>query len=189
MNPRTFAFLLVILTVEFVAIGLIATMGFGSSHFIGLIILNLTIVGVAVLIELMATSGGKNRQYEISNITLNGERVKSKGEKLIADYFYHKNIRYIYERPARTTGLISRHVSYPDFYLPEFDVHVEYWGLVNAKDDKRRAEYVRSMKWKMAQYYNNDIKFISIYPHNLDNLDWILERELRDIKGENRRQR
>lgn len=112
--------------------------------------------------------------------------MKSNGEKLIADYLFQNNIQYMYEKPARTKNPVSRNISRPDFYLQDYDVYIEYWGMVNTRDEKTRTEYVRSMNWKMAQYYNNGIKFISIYPNNLDNLDSILRRELRDQAGRRR---
>jgi len=39
------------------------------------------------------------------------------------------------------------------------------------------------MKRKMASYYENNIKFISLYPSNFDNLDWIFRRKFRDVTG------
>ena len=110
--------------------------------------------------------------------------MKSKGEKQIADYFTSQNIRYIYEKEARRQGIIfSKHISNPDFYLPDHDVHVEYWGLVDADIKKVKDNYIATMKWKMRQYYEAGIKFISIYPKNLDNLDWIFRRKFEDITG------
>jgi DNA helicase-4 len=115
---------------------------------------------------------------------LNGETVKSKGEKKIADYFHENNIRYEYETSACSKGLLfSREISKPDFYLPDFNVYVEYWGMVNTENGRKRNGYVRNMKWKMAQYYENNIKFISLYPDNLCNLDWIFRAKLREVIG------
>jgi DNA helicase-4 len=75
--------------------------------------------------------------------------VKSIGERRIADYFERNNIRYVYEKEARTNALFfSSKISNPDFYLPDYDVYVEYWGLVNADDNHTRTRYVRSMKRK-----------------------------------------
>ncbi len=167
-----------------IAMMLLAGEGITSRPFVGWIILNLVIAGATFLRKFGSSSFYRSKsQYGTPSTTLNGEKVKSRGEKLIADYFHVNNIRYVYEKPARTKGLISRHISRPDFYLPDYDVHVEYWGMVNARDEETRAKYVRSMNWKMAQYYNNGIRFISIYPHNLEDLDRILDRELRDISG------
>ena len=67
--------------------------------------------------------------YGIECKTLAGEKVKSRGEKYIADYFFQKRIRYEYEKPAKTHAWIfAQKISKPDFYLPEYDVYVEYLG-------------------------------------------------------------
>ena len=102
--------------------------------------------------------------------------MRSKAEKIISSYFKKNNIRYLYERRVRGVGK-------PDFYLPEYDVYVEYWGLVNADDYFRRTKYVKSMRWKMAQYHSKKIKFISLYPWNLSNLDWVFRKKFAKITG------
>ena len=114
------------------------------------------------------------KEYGVKSVTEKGEEVKSIGERRIADYFSKNNINYVYEQEAKGRVLFFEYkISSPDFYLPDYDVYVEYWGLVNADDRWTRDEYVRNMKRKMAIYYQNSIKFISIYPRNLKNLDWI----------------
>ena len=85
---------------------------------------------------------------------------------------------------AKSKGIFfDSKTSSPDFYLQDYDVYVEYWGLVDPDDDQTRKQYVRKMKWKMAQYYKNNIKFISIYPDNLKNLDWIFRKKFRNVIG------
>src|SRR5208283_239027 len=119
--------------------------------------------------------------YGIECTTLAGEKVKSRGEKYIADYFFQKGIKYEYEKTAKTHAWIfAQKISKPDFYLPEYDVYVEYWGLVDADKKRVKSEYVRSMKWKMAMYHKNKIKFISLYPSNLENLDWVFRKKLEE---------
>lgn len=111
--------------------------------------------------------------------TRRGEKVRSNPEKLIADLLFTHNIPYNYEKTAYTRGLfgtlfLSKKISKPDFYLPTYDLYIEYWGLVNHSNYSKRAQYIREMKWKMAMYYKNHIRFVSIYPRNLQNLEWIL---------------
>ncbi len=125
----------------------------------------------------------EKNQYGIESTTLNGETVKSKGEKWIADYFTKNNIKYVYEKPVFSPNYRGLKTSIPDFYLPEHNVYVEYWGLVDADDEWTRKRYVRNMKRKMAIYYQNDIKFVSIYPRNLENLDWIFRTKFRKVTG------
>lgn len=144
----------------------------------------LVIIAIFVLIWIILTSPKPRNQYGIESVTLRGEKVKSIGEKRIADYFERNNIRYVYEKEAMGRALFfSYKISNPDFYLPDYDVYVEYWGLVNADDCWTRTNYERNMKRKMAIYYQNNIKFISIYPRNLNNLDWIFRAKFRQVMG------
>lgn len=118
----------------------------------------------------------KSPQYGRLTRTVKGEEVRSHAEKVIADYFFQNNIQYEYERRIHGIGR-------PDFYLPDYDVVVEYWGLVGASDNGVENRYVKSMKWKMAQYHSRNIKFISIYPKNMDNLDWIFRKKFETVTG------
>jgi len=116
--------------------------------------------------------------------TLRGERVKSKGEKIVADYFYQNGIRYDYGQIAKAGARISgTKIPRPDFYLPDYDVYVEYWGMIDVADGVVRSEYIRQMRWKMEQYHKNNIKFISLYPSNLQNLDHHFVSKIREIAG------
>ena len=152
----------------------------GSAIFLPFLI----IVIVLVLVWIFLIGLKPKKEYGVKSVTLKGEMVKSIGERRIADYFEKNNIRYVYEKEARRESLFFDYkISTPDFYLPDYDVYVEYWGLVNADDDWTRTNYERKMKWKMAMYYKNNIKFISIYPRNLENLDWIFRRKFEKVTG------
>lgn len=72
--------------------------------------------------------------------------------------------------------------SVPDFCLPDYTVYVEYWGLVDANHEWKKEQYVRSMK-KMAIYYQNNIKFISLYSYDMENLDWVFQRKFKKVTG------
>ena len=139
---------------------------------------------VLTLIWIFLSALKPRREYGVKSVTLRGEEVKSIGERRIADYFRTNNINYVYEQEARRNSLFfSYKISTPDFYLPDYDVYVEYWGLVNADDSRTRARYVRNMKRKMAIYYKHNIKFISMYPNNLENLDWIFRAKFKKVTG------
>ena len=117
------------------------------------------------------------RNFAAQHMTQNGELVKSGGERMIADYLCRNDIRYEYERPVKA-AFSNRRISRPDFYLPDYDVYIEYWGMVNSEDDGTRQEYIKGMEWKMTKYRENHIKFISIYPEDLKSLDSILRKRL-----------
>ena len=121
----------------------------------------------------------EEKEYGTPSRTLQGEVVRSRSEQRIADYFTHNGIRYVYEWKAQTNALIfKRTFAHPDFYLPDFNVYVEYWGLLGAS-----KEYERNMKWKMAQYHRNNIRFISLYHANLQNLDWVFKAKFKKVVG------
>jgi len=124
------------------------------------------VIFVLVLLIMLVLLGRREPEYGVKSVTLKGEEVRSFAEKRIADYFTRNNIKYVYEQEAKTKGwLFHNTISHPDFYLTDYDVYVEYWGLVDADNRRTRERYVKDMKRKMAIYYKNDIKFISIYIH------------------------
>jgi hypothetical protein len=136
-------------------------------------------MGMGLLDDLAKLFAQEQKEYGTPSRTLHGEDVRSKSEQRIADYFTSNGIRYVYEQGAQTDALIfKRTFAHPDFYLPDYKVYVEYWGLVSAS-----KEYRRIMKWKMKQYRQNKIMFISIYPDNLQNLDWIFRTKFREVVG------
>lgn len=126
-------------------------------------------------------------EYGTPSVTLTGQHVRSKGERIIADYLTHHGIAYSYEATAMTNDwwIFKSKISRPDFYLPQYNLFVEYWGLVDSPDQRTRDDYVRTMRWKMAQYRNNNIRFISIYPSNLNNLDYNFRRKFSEVMGFN----
>ena len=128
-----------------------------------------------------------HEEYGTRSTTLTGQPVRSKAERVIADYFTHHGILYYYEAMATTNDwfIFKSKISRPDFYLPQYNLFVEYWGLVDSPDPRTRDNYVRTMRWKMAQYRNNNIRFVSIYPSNLNNLDYFFKRKFREAMGFN----
>lgn len=121
----------------------------------------------------------EEKQYGTPSSTLRGETVRSLSEQRIADYFTQNGIRYMYEASAQTDTLIfKRTFAHPDFYLPDHGVYVEFWGL--AKVSKK---YRRIMRFKMGEYRKNKIRYVSLYPDNLANLDWIFRTRFRELVG------
>jgi hypothetical protein len=131
---------------------------------------------ITALYGLSQSSTGQKQQYGVTSITSKGEIVKSHSERIIADYFSKNGVRYEYEHYIRGVGK-------PDFYLPDYGVVVEFWGLVDANDETVRKRYVKSMRWKMAQYHSRNIKFISIYPSNLASLDYYFKNKFYEVTG------
>lgn len=83
-------------------------------------------------------------------------------ECFIANYLNTRGIEYRYEQPFLLKKKNEAVPLYPDFYLPAFDLLMEYWGLVEVT-----PEYQKEMRWKMALYHRNRVRLISIYPDNI----------------------
>ena len=85
-------------------------------------------------------------------LTEKGERVRSKSEKILADYFYRHGIEYKYECPLylNSVGTI-----YPDFtFLSSKTGDEIYWEHNGKVDD---PTYAKKMVRKIHAYENNGI--------------------------------
>ena len=100
--------------------------------------------------------------------TEDGTAVQSQGERRIADYLSLKGVRYVYDERYRMAGDVRIR---PDFYLPEFDLYIEYWGMDT-------PEYVENMKKKLFLYQRAGKKLISLSFRDFDRLEAILEEKL-----------
>ena len=63
----------------------------------------------------------------------------------------------------------GRRVGVPDFYLPDFGVYAEYWGLVGAD-----RGYEKRMALKTERYLRNGVRVVSLYPGDLRDLGYAL---------------
>ncbi len=100
--------------------------------------------------------------------TVDEVAVQSKGEKRIGDWLAAKGIAYRYdERMMVAGGLRIR----PDFYLPEFDLYIEYWGM-------ETPEYLENKRNKQVLYQREKKKLISLSFRDFDRLEQLLEEKL-----------
>lgn len=84
--------------------------------------------------------------------TQKGERVRSKSEKILADYFYYHNIAYKYECPLRLKGFGT---VYPDFtFLSKKKRKEIYWEHNGMMDD---PAYAKKAIKKLEAYEKNGI--------------------------------
>ena len=98
-----------------------------------------------------------------------GTVVQSEGERRIADWLATHGLAYRYDAKFRIIGEFQIR---PDFYLPELDVYIEYWGLDT-------PQYKMSMYKKQALYQQEGKKLISVYPKDLPGLNALLAAKLR----------
>lgn len=98
-----------------------------------------------------------------------GTLVQSEGERKIADWLSVHGLAYRYDAKFR---IIAEFQIRPDFYLPELDVYIEYWGLDT-------PQYKMSMYKKQTLYQQEGKSLISVYPKDLPVLDELLTTKLR----------
>ena len=96
---------------------------------------------------------GKEFQEGVPVImTERGERVRSKSEKIMADYFFRRGIEYKYECPIYLKGL---GMVYPDFtFLSKKSGMEIYWEHNGMMDE---PVYARKAVQKIHSYENNGI--------------------------------
>lgn len=97
-----------------------------------------------------------------------GTMVQSAGERRIAEWLTEHGVAYRYDAKFRIIGEFQIR---PDFYLPELDVYIEYWGL-------NTPQYKMSMYKKQMLYQQEGKRLISVYPADLRRLDRLLSSKL-----------
>ena len=119
-----------------------------------------------------------NKPLDLERILRHTPRsaLKSEGERRIADFLDHYGIEYIYEAPTAVTQRNKVRIWYPDFYLPEYGLYIEYYGRQGDSD------YDRGVAEKTAAYNASGLEVIPVYQHHLSSF-WpdYLTREIREI--------
>ena len=111
----------------------------------------------------------ETRVEDAKNIrTVDGTLVQSDGERRVAEWLAAHTITYRYDARLR---LIEGFQIRPDFYLPEYDVYIEYWGM----DTPR---YKAGMYLKQDLYMHAGKRLISLYPDDKMRLDAALGAKL-----------
>ena len=105
--------------------------------------------------------------------TFAGERVKSFEELEIANWLYLNGISYEYERkydkPVPEEDARRRRAYKPDFYLPDYDIWIEHFGVDKHGNPpsffspEERREYVEGMEWKRKLHAANGTVLVESY--------------------------
>jgi len=112
--------------------------------------------------------------------TIQGERVKSVEELIIANFLYLNGIEYEYEKPYPYGQTMYR----PDFFLSEYNIYLEHFGV----DELNRAKwltpfneqkYVEEMQLKRGTHKTHKTKLLETYSYY--NRDNILLEKLREM--------
>jgi len=115
----------------------------------------------------------KNKSRKISRFRcLDGHLVRSKGELIIDNYFFFLGIKHIYEKVIFLRGNKIK----CDWFLPEYNVYVEYWGYSGKRYLKRKNEKLKLyQKEKMRLISIENSMFFDIYT----NLNGLLKKYIK----------
>ncbi len=115
----------------------------------------------------------KRESYE----TLRGESVKSRAEKLIADFLHTHQIEYRYEKRAEAinsdTGDDNTDAYRPDFYIPSANVYIEHFGIDKNGEvaewfSTTSEEYTEKIHWAREEFSEIDAKLVETYQFEFD---------------------
>lgn len=96
-----------------------------------------------------------------------GHMVRSRAEAMIDAFFYEQRIVHSYERLVPVEDAM-----YCDFYLPDFDLYIEFWGMEsNPKYKSRKTK-------KLEIYRQNGLKLLEVKDEHINNLDDFLTAQL-----------
>ncbi len=98
--------------------------------------------------------------------TEDGHFVRSKAEALISNWLYNNYIVYAYEKRVPIKEEL-----YCDFFIPQYKIYIEYWGLEEEKYKERKEK-------KIELYKKYNINLISLTEKEVENLDDYLPLKL-----------
>ena len=97
-----------------------------------------------------------------------GTFLQSDGERRIAEFLARHGIAYRYDERMR---IIDGYAIRPDFYLPEFDLYIEYWGMDT-------TDYRIGMLKKLKLYQQQGKKLVSVHREDKPCIDKVLKAKL-----------
>lgn len=113
--------------------------------------------------------------------TLQNEQVKSLEECLIANWLFRMGVRYEYESRYRAADTRTKdfRAYLPDFYLPDYDVYIEHFGIDR---EGRTAPYVdrhayaKDRKWKKELHAEHGTRLVETFSY--EHKEGVLLQEL-----------
>lgn len=132
-----------------------------------------------------ANTSGSQRISKNKLDTFSGERVKSVEELVIANFLFLNGVNYEYEKPYPH----GDHMYRPDFYLTDYDIWLEHFGIDKHGRAKwlsefQEKQYLKSMHKKRAKHHLYRTKLLETYSwYNRDNILLDKLREMLEKSG------
>lgn len=110
-------------------------------------------------------------EHGVAHTTIQREEVKSAEEVSIANFLFLHGVKYEYERlyPYKQEDG-TRKPYRPDFYLPEYDIYLEHFGIdSNGRtpwlSEMEEKKYLEGMRWKREFHKVHGTKLIETYSY------------------------
>jgi DNA helicase-4 len=121
----------------------------------------------------------KTEQY----LTLKKEFVKSQQEVMIANFLYLNGIEYFYEMPYKHETATAEYKQYkPDFFLPDYDIYLEHFGVNRDGETKFTSNeaqnmasserYSEEMQWKRDLHQKYKTTLIETFSYEFTEKNW-----------------
>ena len=113
------------------------------------------------------------------------DQYKSEGERQIAGFLEHYQMKYEYEVPLAVIDRGKVRIWYPDFHLPEYRVFIEYAGVENDNGYATQIEHKRGVYAEMGLpvIFMGPGSFSGLWPEKiLRNIEGILEERLQRFR-------
>ena len=108
--------------------------------------------------------------------TKDGRSVRSLSEKIIIDYFFDNFIRVVYEKTIPYVNEKGEDATlHPDFYLPDYDLYIEFNGLTN-------KSYLKKKNYANKIYEEKGYNVIILESQDIDDIEGSLPRILSKYK-------
>jgi hypothetical protein len=107
----------------------------------------------------------------------------SEGEEFIMDFFKLYGIKYQYQKTIEGLKDDSKAYRVADFYLPKYNVYLEFNGQWNNGNSNDRYSE------KKTVYLKNKIPCIYIYPENLGILDYTFDKRIQQVLKEHHKEK
>ena len=111
---------------------------------------------------------------QYGNLTIecdDGRKVRSRAEALISNFFYNNKIRSVYEKTIYYKENGEDKTLHPDFYLPDYDVYIEY-------NEIKKKSYLKSKEYTKRIYAELGFKVIIMDDQDLNSIAGCLKPKL-----------
>ena len=111
---------------------------------------------------------------QYGNLTIecdDGRKVRSRAEALISNFFYNNKIRSVYEKTVYYKENGEDKMLHPDFYLPDYDVYIEY-------NEIKKKSYLKSKAYTQKIYDQLGFKVIIMDDQDLNSIAGCLKPKL-----------